>query len=112
MSVGGDDAVQSAHRARRRQARQIVAEYHEQQLGTLLGHVREGLARLDRGEIDVFEVDELIARYQRAARKLWAFCGSSGADWERAADMLAFMRDNGETHDWWCRGPGSDRTLD
>jgi hypothetical protein len=35
------------------------------------------------------------------ARKLRAFCGSTGADWERAADMLAFMRHNGETHDWW-----------
>jgi hypothetical protein len=29
MSVGGGDAAQSAQRARRRQARQIVAEYHE-----------------------------------------------------------------------------------
>jgi hypothetical protein len=46
-------------------------------------------------------VDELIERYQRAARKLWMFCGSSGFEWERTADMLAFMRENGETHDWW-----------
>jgi hypothetical protein len=81
MSVDRDDAAQRAQRARRRQARQIVAEYHEQQLDALLEHVREGLARLDGGEIDVFEVDELIERYQRAARKPWAFCGSSGADW-------------------------------
>ena len=76
MSVGRRDGGQTEQRARRRQARQIVGEYHRQQLGMLLEHVRESLERLDRGEIDLFEVDELIERYQRAARKLWAFCGS------------------------------------
>lgn len=65
-------------------------------LRDLLEHVRDGLARLDRGEIDVFDVDVLIERYDLAARKLRAFCGSRGAGWERAADLLAFMRDNGE----------------
>ena len=101
MSVGRRDGGQSEQRARRRQARQIVGEYHRQQLGILLEHVRESLERLERGEIDVFEVDELIERYQRAALKLWAFCGSTGSDWERAAAALEFMRENGETHDWW-----------
>ena len=101
MSVGRRDGGQTEQRVRRRQARQIVGEYHRQQLGMLLEHVRESLERLDRGEIDVFEVDELIERYQRATRKLWAFCGSTGSDWERAAGALEFMRENGETHDWW-----------
>ena len=101
MSAGRRDGGQTEQRARRRQARQIVGEYHRQQLGMLLKHVRESLERLDRGEIDVFEVDELIERYQRAARKLWAFCGSTGSDWERAAGALEFMRENSETHDWW-----------
>ena len=101
MSVGRRDGGPTEQRARRRQARQIVGEYHRQQLGMLLEHVRESLERLDRGEIDVFEVDELIERYQRAARKLSAFCGSTGSDWERAAGAHEFMRENGETHDWW-----------
>ena len=101
MSVGRRDGGQTEQRARRRQARQIVGEYHRQQLGMLLEHVSESLERLDRGEIDVFEVDELIERYQRAARKLRAFCGSTGSDWERAAGALEFMRENSETHDWW-----------
>ncbi len=92
MSVGRRDGGQTKQRARRRQARQIVGEYHRQQLGVLLEHVRESLERLDRGEIE---------RYQRAARKLWAFCGSTGSDWERASGALEFMRENGETHDWW-----------
>jgi hypothetical protein len=101
MSASRDDAGQTAQGARRRAARQTVADYHEQQLRDLLEHVRDGLARLDRGEIDVFDVDALIERYDLAARKLRAFCGSTGADWERAADMLEFMRHNGDTHDWW-----------
>ena len=101
MSASRDDAGPVAQRARRRAARQTVAAYHEQQLRDLLEHVRDGLARLDRGEIDVFEVDALIERYDLAARKLQAFCGSTGSDWERAAGMLEVMRDNGETHDWW-----------
>jgi hypothetical protein len=40
--------------------------YHEQQLGLLLEGVREGFARMDAGEIDAFELDELIHRYQRS----------------------------------------------
>lgn len=101
MGVGGNHAAQNSQRARRRQARQIVAAYHEQQLRELLERVRDGLARLEHGEIDVFEVDALIERYDLAARKLSAFCGSTGGDWERAAGALEFMRENGETHDWW-----------
>lgn len=101
VSGDGADTGRLAERARRRAARQIVGEYHEQQLRELLERVREGFARLDRGEIDPFELDDLIHRYKRAAQKLWSFCGSSGADWERAANALAFMRENGESHDWW-----------
>jgi hypothetical protein len=52
MSASRDDASPAAQRARRRAARQTVAAYHEQQSRDLLEHVRDGLARLDRGEID------------------------------------------------------------
>jgi hypothetical protein len=65
-------------RARRREARALIAAYHKQQLGLLLERVREGFVRLDAGEIDVFELDELIHRYKRSAAELWKFCGSSG----------------------------------
>lgn len=102
-AVSDDDADtgRRAERARRRAARQIVGDYHEQQLRKLLERVRDGFTRLDGGEIDPFELDDLIHHYKRAAQKLWSFCGSSGADWERAANALAFMRENGESHDWW-----------
>ena len=42
MGPAGDHAAQTSQRARRRQARQIVAAYHEQQLRELLEHVRDG----------------------------------------------------------------------
>ena len=35
----------------------------------LFEHVRERLARLDAGEIDAFDLDELIHRYKRSARE-------------------------------------------
>ena len=51
-------------KARRRAARQLIGEYHEQQLHLLLDHVREGFAKMDAGEIDPFD---LIHHYKRSA---------------------------------------------
>jgi hypothetical protein len=65
---------------------------------------RDGFVRLDAGEIDAFELDELIHRYKRSARELWKFCGSSGSEWERAAGVLAYWREHGEEPDWWEAG--------
>ena len=62
-------------KARRRAARQMIAEYHEEQLRLLLDHVRDGFARMDAGEIDPVDLDELIHHYKRAAQKLWSFPG-------------------------------------
>jgi hypothetical protein len=82
----------------------MIGAYHAEQLRTLLEHVRDGFARLDAGEIDPFDLDELIHRYKRSARELWKFCGSTGAEWERAARMLEFLRDNDDEPDWWQAG--------
>ena len=103
------DRVQSAgragERARRRAARETIGAYHEQQLRLLLDRVRDGFARLDAGELDVFELDELIHRYKRSARELWKFCGSSGSGWERAVGILEYLSDQGEElPDWWAAG--------
>jgi hypothetical protein len=91
-------------RARRREARVLIAAYHEEQLGLLLERVRDGFVRLDAGEIDVFELDELIHHYKRSAVELWKFCGSSGGAWVRAARTLAFLREKGDAPDWWEAG--------
>ena len=48
---------------------------HQEQLRALLQQgVREGFAQLDSGEIDEFDVDDLIQRSKRAAVDLWKFC--------------------------------------
>ena len=97
-------AGRSDQRARRRASRQLIAAYHEEQLRVLLEHVRAGFARLDAGEIDVFELDELLHHYKRSAAELWKFCGSSGSQWERAANTLTRLRDRGDEPDWWRVG--------
>jgi hypothetical protein len=83
-------------KTRRRAARQMIGDYHEQQLRLLLDHVRDGFAQMDAGEIDPFDLDELIHHYKRSARELWSFCGSSGGAWERAALMLEWEREQGD----------------
>lgn len=92
-------------RARRRAARDLIAEYHERQLRLLLDRVRDGFERLDAGEIDPFELDDLIHQYKRSARKLWGFCGSGGAAWERAAMTVEWWQEHGEEEpNWWEAG--------
>lgn len=82
----------------------MIGAYHEKQLRALLEHVRDGFARLEAGEIDPFDLDDLIHHYKRSARELWKFCGSTGSQWERAARTLELLRDNGEEPDWWQAG--------
>lgn len=57
-------------RARRRAAREMIGEYHDQQLRLLLDRVRDGFKGLDARELDPFELDELIHHYKRSAQKL------------------------------------------
>ena len=97
-------------RAQRRAAREMVAAYHQQELRALLEHVRDGFVRLDAGELDVFELDDLIRRYKRAARFLWSFCGSSGSQWLHAATALRGTRERGELPpDWWQEAAPRER---
>ena len=92
----------SAEKAERRAARELVAAYHQEELRRLLEHVRGGFARLDAGEIDDFELDDVIHRYKRAAAKLWSFCGSGGGQSQRVASALTYLRERNEPlPDWW-----------
>lgn len=94
----------------RQAARAVVASYHQQELGRLLDRVRDGFVQLDAGEIDEFDLDDLIHRYKRAAAKLWSFCGSSGGQWEQAASTLAVLRDRDEpAPDWWAEAAPRSR---
>ena len=102
MTAAAEHHSGSSEKAARQAARRLVAAYHQEQLQTLLEHVRVGFARLDGGEIDEFQLDELIHRYKKAAAKLWAFCGSGGARIQQAADHLAYLQKEGrQPPDWW-----------
>ena len=80
----------------------MVATYHQEQLRSLLEHVREGFDRLDAGELDEFELDDLIHRYKQATKRVWVFCESSRSDWTSTAAALVDMRARGVEPDWWA----------
>jgi hypothetical protein len=73
-------------------------------------YVRSGFARFDAGEIDPFELDDLLHHYKRSARELWKFCGTGGSDWERAPGMLDIWREDGAEPDWWEAGAPRQRS--
>jgi hypothetical protein len=95
MADHGADA--SSDKAKRREARVIVEAYHQEQLRALLEHVRDGFARLDVGEIDEFELDDLIHRFKRATKQLRILCGSTGGQWLQAATALEYIARAGRT---------------
>jgi len=88
----------SEAKAKRRAARERVGACHEAPLADC-DHIREALARFDAGELDAFEVDEVIHRYTRASR----------ADRELLADEPAA----GSTRSprGRCARPGSARAM-
>lgn len=102
--AGIGDTKRPGEKADRRAARDLIAAYHQTELRTLLEHVRAGFAQLDAGEIDEFDLDDLIHHYKRSAAELWKFCGSSGGQWQQAANTLTYLRGHGQEPDWWQRG--------
>lgn len=67
--------------------------------------MREGLAQYDAGELDAFELDDLIHRYKRATRELWKFCGSvTGSSTHFVTRSIEALQERGEQIDWWERG--------
>jgi hypothetical protein len=99
--TGGIGAQAGPSKAERRAARAAVGAYHEAELAKLLEHVREGFEQYDDGEIDAFELDELIHHYKRATQKLWTFCTGGGAQVYFTARTLKWLREQGELPDWW-----------
>lgn len=66
MSEQARGVDRAGERARRRTARKAIGAYHEEQLRLLLDRVRDGFARMNTGEIDAFDLDEVIHRYSDA----------------------------------------------
>lgn len=85
-------------KSERRAAIEAVADYHEARLAELVQRVGDGVDRFRTGELDAFEVDQLIFQYSRAAKELWKFCNLSDAEFS-----AGLIRD-GAAVDWWERG--------
>jgi hypothetical protein len=66
----------TSQKARRRADVDLVGRYYEDQLAALLERVREGFRSYDTGELNAFDLDDLVHRYKGATRELWKFCGS------------------------------------
>jgi len=97
-----DSDHEPSEKAERQAARELVGRYHREELHKLLDHVRDGFTRLDAGDIDEFELDQLIHQYKKAATQLWSFCGTSGGQWLQAAKSLRYHEAAGEpVRDWW-----------
>jgi hypothetical protein len=67
LGTSGTTSGPTTTKTARTAARQPIAAYHDGQLRELLKHIRQGFERLDAGEIDACELDELIDRYPRCA---------------------------------------------
>jgi hypothetical protein len=110
VACGWDDGGVGSKRERQAD-RALVAAYHEARLGELVEHVAEAADRFRAGELDALDVDEVLHRYQRAARELWKFCwlAGGGTGLERTAQVLREMAAEGEAVDWWELGARRDR---
>jgi len=62
-----------ADKSERRAARSVVAEYHRAELVGLLARVAEAVDRYRGGELDAFDVDQVLFQYSRAAKELWKY---------------------------------------
>lgn len=82
----------------RRAARDAVAAFHEEQLGELVRQVQLAIERFQAGELNTFEVDELIFQYSRAAKELWKFCSLGNVE------ITARMIRDDHPGNWWERG--------
>ena len=86
-------------KAERRAAREAVAAYHEAELVKLVERVGEATDGFRSGQLDAFEVDQVLLQYSRAAKELWKFCNLGSV--ELTASLI--NRDE-PSIDWWERG--------
>jgi hypothetical protein len=90
-------------KSERRAAREVVAAYHEAQLGELVKRVGEGIDSFRAGRVNAFDADQILFQYSRAAKELWKFCNLQNV--EIAASVI---REDAPT-DWWARAAPKNR---
>ncbi|MCE0485698.1 hypothetical protein [Ornithinimicrobium sediminis] len=91
-------------KADRRAARETVAAYHEAELARLLQRVGEAIDAFRSGQLDAFEVDQVLFQYSRAAKELWRFCNIGSV--ELTASLI---KRNEPSIVWWDRGAPKGR---
>lgn len=82
-------------KSERQVAREAVAAFHEAQLARLVEHVGSAVDRFRSGQMDAFDVDQVLFQYARSAKELWKFCNLG--DPELVAGLI---RDRPPV-DWW-----------
>ena len=87
----------------RQAAREAVAAFHEAQLGGLVAHLGSAVDGFRSGQMDAFDVDQVLFHYARAAKELWKFCNLG--DLELVAGLV---RDRSPV-DWWDLGTPKER---
>jgi len=87
----------------RQAAREAVAAFHEAQLAGLVEHIGSAVDRFRSGQMDAFDVDQVLFQYARAAKELWKFCNLG--DPELVAGLV---RDRPRV-DWWEVGAPKGR---
>jgi hypothetical protein len=87
-------------KAERRAARALIGPYDEARFSDLIDQIRGALAHCDAGEMDTFDLDDVIHHYKRSARELWKFCSGTGSDALFAARTLEYWQAAGEPPDW------------
>ncbi|WP_433087556.1 hypothetical protein ACQP1P_16550 [Dactylosporangium sp. CA-052675] len=91
-------------KSERREARSVIAGYHEAELGELVARVGEVVDRYRAGELDAFDVDRVLFQYSRAAKELWKYCNYG------QVEMIAALIRQRPPHDWWERGAPRERS--
>ena len=90
-------------KSNRQAALNAVTAYHEAQLAGLVEHVGSAVDRFHGGQMDAFDVDQVLFQYARAAKELWKFCNVG--DPELVAGLI---RDRSPV-DWWSLGAPRER---
>lgn len=90
-------------KSERRKAREDVATYHEAELSGLVAHVGEAIDKFRAGELDAFDVDQVLLRYSRAAKELWKFCNLGNVE------ITARFVHEDPPRDWWQRAAPKPR---
>lgn len=77
----------------RREARQRVEAYHKQKLTELMEDVRRALDAFENGDIDAFELDDVMYTYCKQSKELFNFINTYYPSNVKLTTLLALLDD-------------------